>query len=472
MRLHRFCSAAALALPLAALTATAQERAIQPQIEKIVDEVSAERVRATIQKLVSFGTRNTTSSQDDPARGIGAARKWIFQQFQSYSPRLEVRYDQWRVKKNGQRIWKDTDLYNVVAVLPGKTMPDVQVIVSAHYDSLNLGAPAPPAPTNDGQTAVGERPLQVNWEKITDLDAPGACDDASGIAAVMELARVMSRYEFPKTLVFIAFAGEEQGLVGATLEAAKAKKQQQVIEAVLNNDIIGSEVSGDGRTGNSTLSVFSDDSMDSISQSLARYSQQMAERYLPAIEVNPVYMQDRLGRGGDHTPFQLEGYPAVRFSTPNEILANEHHIADTLENMSVPYTTRAAQVNAAVMASLGMAPRMPDVMVLPPPPAGAPPRPRRPIPRIARGAGYDAALRWSQNQDPNLKGYAVVFKPVGAAAWKQEIFVGNVTAYRLKGLSIDEYRFGVKAIGKDGTETPVAAFVYPPRAKVEYETIP
>lgn len=387
-----------------------------------------------------------------------------------------MRYDQWRVKKNGQRIWKDVDLYNVIAVLPGKTMPEVQVIVSAHYDSLNLGTPARPAPAPDGQPAgqpaVGERPVQADWEKIAELDAPGAGDDASGIAAVMELARVMSQYEFPKTLVFVAFAGEEQGLVGATLEAAKAKKEQQIIEAVLNNDIIGSEVNGDGRTGSHTLSVFSNDSADSTSQSLARYAQQMATRYLPGMEVKPIDIEDRLGRGGDHTPFQLEGYPAVRFSTPNEILANEHHIADTLENMSVPYTTRAAQVNAAVMASLGMAPRVPEIMTVARPAAGAPPGPRRLTPRIARGSGYDAALRWNQSTDPNLKGYAVVFKPVGAPAWQQEIFVGKVAAYTLKGMSIDEYRFGVKAIGNDGTESPVAAFVYPPRAKVEYETIP
>jgi hypothetical protein len=464
-------SAIALAVCLGAPGTHADSGSLQPQIQKIVGEVSEDRIRSTIARLVSFGTRNTLSSQDDPERGVGAARKWIFQELRSYSPRLQVRYDQWRVKKQGQRIVKDIDLYNVIAVLPGQTNPEARIVVSAHYDSLNLGAPAPPAPG-----AAGERPVEFNWEKNIDLPAPGACDDASGIAAVMELARVMSRYEFEKTLVFIAFAGEEQGLVGSTLEAAKARKEDLAIEAVLNNDIIGTEVSGDGRTGNSAVAVYGDDVLDSPAQQLARYVHAIGELYLPQMSVNAIYMQDRLGRGGDHSPFQHEGYPAVRLSTPNEILANQHHATDTLENMSVPYTARVARVNAAAAASLALAPRTPDVMNQPrgggsggSANAAAP---NRRLPMISRGAGYDAVLRWrTAGSDANLKGYAIVMRATTSPFWEREIYVGKVNEFTLKGVSIDETRFGVKAIGKDGSQSLVAAYAYPPRQKVEYQTI-
>jgi len=460
-----------------AIAPAAADGAVHPQVKKIVEEVSAERIRATIEKLVSFGTRNTMSAQDDPEHGIGAARKWIFAEFQSYSPRLQVRYDHWRVKKTG-RVFKDVDLYNVVAVLPGKTMPDVEVVVSAHYDSLNIGKLPPPASTGD--SAAGERPLQVDWEKSAELPAPGACDDGSGVAAVMELARVMSKYEFSKTLVFSAFAGEEQGLVGATLEAAKAKLDGTLIEAVLNNDIIGTDVTGDGRTGNSAVNIYSDDQLDSRAQGLARYVQWAGARYLPGFKVNVQYAQDRLGRGGDQTPFQQEGFSAVRISTPNEILANQHHEGDTIENMSVPYTTRVARLNAAAAAALALAPRTPDIWTTLAAPsnttgvrAATPPAPRR-LPMISRGkGGYDAVLRWNAaSPDTNLKGYTVVTKATTAPFWEQEIFVGKVTQFTLEGVSIDDTKFGVKAIGSDGTESLVAAYVYPPRPKAEYETEP
>jgi hypothetical protein len=474
-------TALALAVCLGAPGTQADSASLQPQIQKIVGEVSQDRIGATIARLVSFGTRNTLSSQDDPERGIGAARQWIFQELQSYSPRLQVRYDHWRVKKQGQRIVKDIDLYNVIAVLPGKTNPEAQVLVTAHYDSLNLGTPAGGANADTPNPAAGpapaaasERPVESNWEVNIDLPAPGACDDASGVAAVMELARVMSQYEFEKTLVFIAFAGEEQGLVGSTLEAARAKKENLAIEAVLNNDIIGTEVSGDGRTGNRAVAVYGDDVLDSPAQQLARYVHTVGQLYLPQMSVDAIYMQDRLGRGGDHSPFQQEGYPAVRLSTPNEILANQHHATDTLENMSVPYTARVARVNAAAAASLALAPRTPDVMSQPR--AGgsgssAPAASRR-LPMISRGGGYDAVLRWrASGSDANLKGYAIVMRATTSPFWEREIYVGKVNEFILKGVSIDETRFGVKAISVDGGESLVAAYAYPPRLKVEYKTV-
>ena len=483
--------------------ARAAETAVNPQVQKIVNDVSEDRIRAIITRLVAFGTRNLMTSQDDPERGIGAARKWIFQQFQSYSPRLQVRYDQWKVKKTG-RMFRDVDVYNVVALLPGKTDPEAMILIGGHYDSINMGTPgnrqgggAGAGGGGEQPSAVGERPTQANWERIFDLPAPGANDDGSGTACVMELARVMSQYEFNKTLVFIAFAGEEEGLVGSTLEAAKLKKEGAVVEALLNNDIIGTDVNGDGRTGNNAVSVYSDDLLDSPSQQLARYIHNVAPVYLPFMQVNALYMNDRLGRGGDHSPFQQEGFAAVRFSTPNEILANEHHASDTLENMSVPYTARVVKVNGAIAAALALAPRTPDILTVPrarganggpnaqggagAPPAGIdtgspsytpPGAPPRRMPMIARGSGYDAVLRWRPaGSDAGIKGYAIVIRSTTSPFYEQEIYVGKVTEYTLKGMSIDDARFGVKAIGNDGTESLVAPYVYPARNKVVYETV-
>ncbi len=497
------CLAASAAAVLCAIGTHADEKAINPQVRKIVDEVSEDRIKANIEKLASFGTRNTLSNAEDPAHGIGAARQWIFDQFKSYSPRLQVRFDKWRVKKQGMRIFKDVDLYDVVAVLPGKLMPETEILVTGHYDSLNMGQRQAPPPNPDGTIGAAPRAQMTpeEFEKNANLPAPGACDDGSGTANVMELARVMSQYEFDKTLVFIAFAGEEQGLVGSTLEAAKAKKENEGIEAVINSDIIGTEVSGNGRIDNGSVSVYSDEVMDSANQQLARLYREIGERYVPSMKVKVMFMQDRVGRGGDHTPFQIEGFAAVRVSTPNENYANQHTATDTLENMSVPYTARVTRINGAVAASLALAPRAPAVMSIPgrgrgtgtdgaasaPAPAtatstatatdgqgrgtGAPPR--GPQPMISRGQSrYDAQLRWrTVGSDKDLAGFAIVMRSTTAPFWDQEIFVGKVNEFTLKDVSIDDVRFGVKAIGLDGTESLVSPYVYPPRAKVVYETV-
>jgi hypothetical protein len=465
--------------------APAEDKSVNPKIREMIDQVSEPRIKAILEKLESFGTRNTMSTADDPNRGVGAARNWILKEMQSYSPRLEVRFEKFRVKKQGQRIFKDVDLYNVIAVLPGKKMPETQVWVSGHYDSLNLGTPRTPAAAGGGAGAGAAAPgngtanlTLADFEKSAELPAPGVCDDGSGTATVMELARVMSQYEFDKTLVFTAFAGEEQGLVGSTLQAAKAKKENQVIEAVLNNDIVGTDVAGNGRTGNGVINLYSDETMDSVNQQLARYTKEIAERYLPWLKVNTVFMGDRLGRGGDHTPFQLEGFAAVRVSTPNEIYANQHRATDTLANMSVPYTVRVAKMNLTVAANLALAPKPPIVM--PEPRAGrggdAPAQPaaggRRPTPMIARGGGYDAVLRWrAAGPEDDIKGYAILIRQTTAPFWEQEIYVGKVNTYTLKDISIDDLKFGVRAIGVNGGESLVTSYAYPPRQKVEIETV-
>ena len=491
--------ALAIVLCLSAGFAPADENSINPKIQEILDKISEARIRAILEKLEAFGTRNTMSTQDDPVRGVGAARTWILNEFKSYNPRLQVRFEKFRVKKQGQRIFKDVDLWNVIAVLPGTRLPETQIFVSGHYDSLNLGNRPAGAPAGPGADATGgglnatANMTLADFEKNADLPAPGVCDDGSGTAAVMELARVMSAYEFDKTLVFVAFAGEEQGLIGSGLQAAKSRKENQVIEAVLNNDIIGTEVAGNGRTGNSSLNIYSDETMDSISQQLSRYVREIGERYLPAMKVNTIFMGDRLGRGGDHTPFQLEGFAAVRFSTPNEIYVNQHHAGDTLANMSVPYTTRVAKVNAAVAASLALAPKPPIVMPEPraasaaaagAAPAAASPgttpagttsgaAPGRRIgPMISRGGGYDAVLRWRvAGSDADIKGYAILIRPTTSPYWEQEIYVGKVNTYTLKDVSIDDLKFGIRAIGTNGAESLVTPYAYPPRQKTEILTV-
>jgi hypothetical protein len=501
MKRHSPFLACTLALSVCVAFAPAEQKTVNPKIREMIDQVSEARIRAILEKLESFGTRNTLSNADDPNRGVGAARNWILKEMQSYSPRLQVRFEKYRVKKQGQRIFKDVDLYNVVAVLPGKKMPETQVWVTGHYDSLNLGtrpggqnAGAGAGPGNEGVGAPGNTTANMtlaDFEKNAELPAPGVCDDGSGTATVMELAHVLSQYEFDKTLVFTAFAGEEQGLVGSTLQAAKAKKESQVIEAVLNNDIIGTDVAGNGRMGNGVVNIYSDETMDSINQQLARYVKEVGERYLPSLKINTVFMGDRLGRGGDHTPFQWEGFAAIRVSTPNEIYANQHHATDTLANMSVPYTARVAKMNLTIAANLAMAPKPPIVM---PEPrqggagrgnangtgapatgaaAGTPGGGRRPTPMISRGGGYDAVLRWrAAGSDDDIQGYSIVVRQTTSPYWEQEIYVGKVNTYTMKDVSIDDLKFGVKAIGVNGTESLVTAYSYPPRQKVEIETIP
>ena len=463
-----------LTVPLLALSlipcAHAQVKSVNPTVQKIVDSVSQERITEILKKLEGFGTRGLFSDQDNPTRGIGAARRWIYGEFKSYSPRLQVSFDSYRVKKGKGRIIQDVEVHNVMAVLPGKLNPERQFILSGHYDSLAMlrrspdGSTAPPATDSEGAPAS---PPPFDLSMLAPVE-PGVTDDGSGTAAVMELARIMSQYEFEKTIVFVAFAGEEMGLVGSSLYARRAHKENQIIDGVLNNDIIGSDVSGNGRFDNSTVSVYSEDPADSTSRQLARYVKDVAERYLPSLNIDLVFRADRIGRGGDHTPFNLEGFPAVRVTTPNENYANQHSVTDTFANTSVPYASRVIQANAAALASLALAPKAPvtNEMIT----SGA--RKGQLTPMISRGkTRYDAALRWkNENPEPDLLGYSIVMRKSTASYWEKEIFVGKVTAYTLKDVSIDDVIFGVKAIDRDGNESLVAPYVPGPRQKLEIET--
>jgi hypothetical protein len=445
---------------------------LDPKIQKIVSEISTDRIAEILKKLESFETRNTLSDPTQPNRGIGAARQWIFDQFKSYSPRLEVSFDTHTIPK-AARIYKDVELRNVVAILPGKLQPDRWIMITGHYDSLNLRVPPE---------------LRRDPAKAAELPAPGVTDDGSGTACVMECARVMSQYEFDATLVFVAFAGEEQGLVGARAMAKRLKEKSQTIQAVLNNDIIGSEVSGNGVIDNRRVLVFSEEPNDSASRQIARYVRRIGERYFPELSVDLIFRYDRFGRGGDHTAFNQEGYSGVRVTTPNENFANQHTPTDTFANTSPSYTTKVVKMNAAVAAAMALAPRAPIVSRPAPAPAAAAgtpatppaatqpasseveepptPRPQATGPGLSRGGGYDAVLRWDQpNPEPDLAGFVVVIRSTMAPDWEREIWVGNVKEFTLKNTSIDQLVFGVKSVDKEGHESPVAAYVLAPRAR-------
>jgi hypothetical protein len=451
---------------------------LDPNIQKIVSEVSADRIAEIEKKLESFETRNTFSDPTQPNRGIGAARQWIFDQFKSYSPRLQVSFDTHMIPKGG-RVWKDIELRNVVAVLPGKMQQSAArwIMITGHYDSLNLRIP--PEMRND-------------QAKAAEIIAPGVTDDGSGTACVMECARVLSQYEFDATLVFVAFAGEEQGLIGARALAKRLKEKSQSVQAVLNNDIIGSEVSGNGVIDNRRVLVFSDDPNDSPSRQIARYVKRIGERYYPEMSVDLIFRYDRFGRGGDHTAFNQEGYAGVRITTPNEHFANQHSATDTFANTSPTYAAKVTRINAAAAASMALAPASP-IVTRPAPPAAASgtpgastagrassqtaaqpadpdetPAPRRGQggPGLSRGGGYDAVLRWDYPAaEPDLAGFIVVVRSTTSPDWEREIWAGNVKEFTLKNTSIDQLVFGVKAVDKEGHESPVSAYVLAPRAR-------
>ncbi|MEK6302709.1 MAG: M20/M25/M40 family metallo-hydrolase [Acidobacteriota bacterium] len=446
---------------------------LDPKIQKIVSEVSVDRIIEILKKLESFETRNTLSDPAQPNRGIGVARQWIFDQFKSYSPRLQVSFDTHMIPKD-RRVYKDVELRNVVAVLPGK-MPqaaDRWIMITGHYDSLNLRVPAE---------------LRNDPAKAAELSAPGVTDDGSGTACAMECARVLSQYQFDATLVFVAFAGEEHGLVGSRAMAKLLKEKSQTIQAVLNNDIIGSEVSGNGVIDNRRVLVYSEEPNDSSSRQIARFVKKIGERYFPEMTVDMIFRYDRFGRGGDHTSFNQEGYAAVRVTTPNENFANQHTTTDTFANTSPAYTAKVTRVNIAAAAAMALAPRSP-IVSRPAPPASSgaagtqpavpaalstpgedevPAQRRRPTgPGLSRGDGYDAVLRWEQpNPEPDLAGFVIVMRSTTAPDWEREIWAGNVQEFTLKNTSIDQLVFGVKAVDREGHESPVSAYVLAPRTR-------
>ncbi len=442
-----------LALVASGLAIPAPEKSLDPRVEAIVSQISADKIAETQKKLESFGTRNIYSATDDPVHGIGAAREWIAAQFRSYSPKLQVSFDKHRLAKQG-RAFKNVEIWNVVAVLPGASEPERQVLISGHYDTIDMVYKTDP---NGGR--------ELDSEATVAAPAPGVTDDGSGTAAVMELARVMSQYQFRKTIVFVAFAAEEYGLFGSGLYAEDAARRHDLIEGVFNNDIIGSDITGSGETSNRYVNVYSEDPNDSPSRELARYMKRMAERYQPGFDIDLVFRHDRFGRGGDHSPFNAAGYAAIRITTPMENFSNQHTATDTFANTAPGYTALVARANAAGIAELALAPKAPELRT------PAPTQGRAFASPLGRGKGYDAVMTWHNDQpEPDLLGYYIVMRKTTAPLWEKGTFVGNVTTYTLPNVNIDEIVLGVKAVDKDGHESLVSPFVTPPYRQRKIET--
>ncbi len=430
---------------LAAGQAGAPPTSANSEIQQMVREVSARRIESDIRKLVSFGTRNTLSEQDNPARGIGAARDWIFSEFQKISSECSnclIVEKQSFVQPQAARIPEPTTLTNVIATLRGTADPERYYVVSGHYDSMCS------SPT-DGK-----------------CDAPGANDDASGTAAVIELARVMSKRKFDATLVFMAVAGEEQGLLGAAHYAEQAKQKSQNIEAMFTNDIIGGVTTQKNSTHRNRVRVFSEGvpsneteqqantrrsvggENDSPSRQLARYVKEQSDRYLPNFKAWLIYRRDRFGRGGDHIPFLERGYAAVRFTEADEDYTHQHQnvrtengvfYGDTPDFVDFEYAANVTRVNLVSLASLANAPAKPKN-------AGI----------VTGRLTNDTELRWDQNTEADLAGYEIVWRDTSAAEWTDSAWVGNVTSFVAKGRSKDNYFFGVRSVDKYGNRSPVS----------------
>jgi hypothetical protein len=451
---------------VAAVAASSVPGDADPRVAALLANISEQRLRQLLEKLVSFGTRNTLSGTDSPTRGIGAARQWILEEMQRSSKRLQVSFDTHQIPEGG-RIPRAIELRNVIAILPGKSPR--RIYVSGHYDSLNLdqsrrpgtaagsgqmalntgqGQPGQRAGTGAGTGAAAANQPPPNY----DIDAPGANDDGSGTVLTMELARVFaeSGIEFDATLVFAALAGEEQGLVGARYHAEAAKKNNVPIQAVLNNDIVGNAISGQGITDGQSIKVYSEGPEDSPSRSIARYVVRTASRYVPSHRVRPMARHDRFGRGGDHSGFNQHGFAGIVFREARENFSKQHNANDTLDGVSYPYLLQNARVNAAAAAAMALAPPPPNL------------NSERGTPMLGRQpTGYDANMRWQAS--PGAVGYRIFWRDAWTPDWQHEMTVGNVTEYVMPNVSIDEYVFGVAAIGPGGHESPIAAYVYAQR---------
>ena len=427
--------------PLAAQAAAPP--ADDPRLREIAAATQPARMEADVRRLAGFGTRHTLSDTTSATRGIGAARRWLFAEFTRISQAcggcLEVRYVD-EVVAGGQnpRIPRDTRVVDVVAIQRGRTDPGRYVIVQGHYDS------------------------RVGDVMDSTSEAPGANDDASGVAVALESARVLSKYQFDGSIVYAALAGEEQGLNGGEILARYAKANSWRIEGVLNNDIVGNSRGMNGAIDNTRARVFgpgvpvnatpaelrrylySGGELDTPSRELMRYVDRIADAYVPNLNVMMVYRLDRFGRGGDHTPFFQQGYPAVRvtefyedYTRQHQSLRTENGIryGDTPDMVDYVYASRMAAQNAASLASLAWAPPAPDSVT------------------IGGAVTANTVLRWKAVEEADLAGYRVYWREPDAATWQFSRWVGNATQATLENVVIDNYFFAVAAVDREGHES-------------------
>ncbi len=433
-----------LALTLSIGPATKAQTIIQkdPAIEKMVGEVNKDSLRSYIVQMVSYETRNTLSTQSDPKRGIGAARNWVLSRFNEYAKnsggRMQAFIDTVSLGPDGRRVDRKILLGNVLARLKGTDETDDRIfIISGHLDNM--------------RTNVMD----------SSLDAPGANDDASGVAAVLECARIMSRRSFPTTIIFVAVSGEEQGLLGANYMAEKAKKENWNIEAVLNNDIMGSNNSNETlNINNNKLRVFSEAfsvmdtgraalnirslglENDGKARQLARYIKEVGERYVDNLEIMMIYRNDRFLRGGDHTPYVQRGFAAVRFTEMNENYYHQHQdvrmengilYGDLVEFIDFEYLRKNTGVNLSNLANLAKSPSMPrDVKV------------------ETKKLTNFTSLSWTAPKSGKVKGYYILMRETTSAVWQKKIFTSD-TKMDLP-YSKDNYFFAVQSVSMDGNE--------------------
>jgi hypothetical protein len=428
-----------------------------PRIQSLVASVSEQRLRQLEARLAAFGTRETLSDATSPTRGIGAARQWIYDELKRSSPKLQVSFDTYTLVPQG-RITKQVEIRNVMAVLPGRTPR--RVYVSGHYDSLNLGpgVQLSSATRPAGAPSIPDPQQQPGFDH--NAEAQGADDDGSGTVLTMELARVFadSGINFDATLVFICWAGEEQGLFGASAHAQALKGSHAVVEAMFNNDIVGNTHGGDGVVDAESVRVYSVGPEDSMSRSLARYVERMATAYVPSLRIRLMAREDRFSRGSDHSAFTQVGYPAVVFREAKEDFARQHSANDTVDGIDFKYLAQNARVNAASAASVALAPPAPKV---------TDDRGQNLISRDP--SGYDASLRW--NASPGAVAYRIYWRDTWTNDWHRQQTVGNVTQFVLPGVSIDDFVFGIAAIGPDGHESVISAYVVAPRQGSEVKIV-
>ena len=413
------------------------------EIDQMVKTVSPDSLKYYIKTLVAMGTRNTLSTQTDPKRGIGAARNWVLGKFNEFAKqsngRLTAFIDTTTLPPNGKRVDAPLLLGNVVATLKGTDTADKRIfIISGHLDNMRTNV----------LDRVG--------------DAPGANDDGSGSAAVIECARIMSKHSFAATIIFVTVSGEEQGLLGAYFMANKAKAQKVNIEAVLNNDIMGSNNSNETNIINNTqVRVFSEGlpfyeldkngqkirqlglENDGASRQLARYVKEIGERYVDNLQVVMVYRNDRFLRGGDHTPYVENGFAAVRICEMNENFTRQHQdirvengiaYGDVLEHIDFEYLRKNTALNLANLANLAKAPAMPQAVKI-----------------DVRQLGNTSNLSWQAPKTGKVKGYYILLRETTSAFWQKKIFTDQqqiVLPY-----SKDNYFFAVQSIGENDNES-------------------
>ncbi len=413
------------------------------EIDQMVKEVNADSLQAYINTMVAFGTRNTLSTQKDTKRGIGAAKSWVLKKFNEFARqsngRLSASIDATLYKADKRRVDHDINLGNVVATLKGTDPNDKRLfLISGHLDNMRTNV----------MDSVG--------------DAPGANDDASGVAAVIECARILSKHSFPATIIFVAVSGEEQGLLGARFMANKAKQENWSIEAVLNNDIMGSNNTSETNIiDNTRIRVFSEGlpafeteksatqirqygwENDGKARQLARYVKEIGERYVENIEVVMVYRNDRFLRGGDHTPFVEQGYAAVRFTEMNENYYHQHQdvrkengiqYGDLPEFMDFEYLRKNTAINLANLANLAKAPAMPEEVKI----------------DTRRLSNY-TLLTWKAPKTGKTKGYYVLMRETTSAVWQTKFFTSELEI-KLP-YSKDNYFFAVQSVNETGNES-------------------